>query len=285
MKSVFTLLTGALVAIGAMAQESTGLAHPESLISDGKFLYASNIGKALDPAAKDGDGFISKLSLDGKMITPSVTTEKLNAPKGTALIKGVLYVADIDRIVGIDLASGKKVAEVNLADAKTSFLNDLTVKDDHTLFVSATDVGKVFEVNLKTSQVTPVADVKGANGICYDKESKRLYTCGFDFQNMKGGEIGVISWKEQKPVYEKIGDVQGAFDGLALLDNHTLIVSDWGAVDHAAGIVEKIDLNTKTATKFDWPAINGPADFYLDVKTKRLFIPELVAGNVVIKQL
>jgi DNA-binding beta-propeller fold protein YncE len=285
MKSVFTLLTGAVLAVSAMAQESNGLANPESLNSDGKFLYASNIGKALEPAAKDGDGFISKLSLDGKMITPSITTEKLNAPKGTAIIKGVLYVADIDRIVGINLASGKKVAEVSLADTKTSFLNDLTVKDDNTLFVSATDLGKVFEVNLKTSQVTPVADVKGANGICYDKAGKKLYTCNFIFQDMKGGEIGVITWKDQKPVYEKIGDIAGAFDGLALLDDHTLIVSDWGAIDHPAGSVEKIDLNTKTATKFDWPVINGPADFYLDAKTKRLFIPEIVTGNIVIKQL
>lgn len=285
MKSVFTLLTGAVLAVSAMAQESNGLANPESLNSDGKFLYASNIGKALEPAAKDGDGFISKLTLDGKMITPSITTEKLNAPKGTAIIKGVLYVADIDRIVGINLASGKKVAEVSLADTKTSFLNDLTVKDDNTLFVSATDLGKVFEVNLKTSQVTPVANVKGANGICYDKAGKKLYTCNFIFQDMKGGEIGVITWKDQKPVYEKIGDIAGAFDGLALLDDHTLIVSDWGAIDHPAGSVEKIDLNTKTATKFDWPVINGPADFYLDAKTKRLFIPEIVTGNIVIKQL
>jgi hypothetical protein len=285
MKSVFTLLTGAMLAMSVMAQDNTGLAHPESLISDGKFLYATNIGKALNPGEKDGDGYISKLSLDGKMITPSITTEKLNGPKGTAIIKGVLYVADIDRIVGINLASGKKVTEVSLAGTGGSFANDLAVKDDNTLFVSLTDVGKVYEVNLKTSQVQPVADVKGANGICYDKTTNRLYTCSFNFENMQGGEIGVISWQKQKPVYEKIGDVHGAFDGLALLNNHTLLVSDWVAMDHPAGIVEKIDLNTKTATKLDWPAINGPADFYFDAKSKRLFIPELVAGNVVIKQL
>lgn len=285
MKRVFTLLTGAVLTVSTMAQESTGLAHPESLISDGKFLYATNIGKAFAPAEKDGDGFISKLSLDGKMVTQSITTEKLNGPKGTALIKGVLYVADIDRIVGIDLASGKKVAEVSLTSTGTSFANDLTVKDDHTLFVSATDVGKVFEVNLKTSQVQPVADVKGANGIYYDKVTNHLYTCSFIFGNMQGGEIGVISWQQQKRVYKKIGDIHGAFDGLALLDNHTLIVSDWGAMDHAAGFVEKIDLGTKTATKLDWPVMNGPADFYYDAKGKCLFIPELVAGNIVIKQL
>ncbi len=285
MKRVFTFLTGILLIVTAIAQESTGLAHPESLISDGRFLYATNIGKTFAPAEKDGDGFISKLSLDGKMLTPSITAEKLNGPKGTALIKGVLYVADIDRIIGIDLMSGKKVAEVSLTGTGTSFANDLTVRDDHTLFVSTTDIGKIFEVNLNTGQVQPVADVKGANGIYYNKATHHLYTCSFIFDDMQSGEIGVITWQQKKPVYERIGNVHGAFDGLALLDNHTLIVSDWGAIDHPAGFVEKIDLDTKMATKFDWPVMNGPADFYYDPKGRRLFIPELVAGNIVIKQL
>lgn len=284
MKRSISLLAGMSLMISAMAQD-TELAKPESINSDGQFFYITNLGKGNSPVEKDGDGFISKVGTDGKIITLSITTEKLNAPKGTAFIKGVLYVTDIDRIVGIELASGKQVAEVSLASANTVFANDLTVKDDNTLFVSATDVGKVFEVNLKTAQVQPVADVKGANGLCYDKATNRLYTCSFSFENMQGGEIGVISWKEKKPVYETIGNIHGAFDGLALIDKNTLIVSDWGAMDHPAGFVEKIDLTTKTATKLDWPVFNGPADFYLDVKQKRLIIPELVGGKVAIKTL
>jgi DNA-binding beta-propeller fold protein YncE len=285
MKKVITFVAGMVFFVSAIAQDNTGLAHPESINSDGQFLYVTNIGKALEPTAKDGDGSISKLSLEGKMITPSITDEKLNAPKGTAIIKGVLYVADIDRIVGIQLATGKKVAEVSLASTGTVFANDLTVKDDQTLFVSATDVGKVFEVNLKSNAVQAIADVKGANGICYDKATNRLYTCSFSFENMQGGEIGVISWQQQKPVYEKIGDAQGAFDGLALLDDHTLIVSDWGAMDHPAGFVEKIDLTSKKVTKLNWPVIAGPADFYFDTNRKRLVIPALVEEKVLIQQL
>lgn len=285
MKSSITIFAAMVFAMNAMAQQPAGLTTPESVISDGHFLYATNIGKELKPAEKDGDGFISKLSLDGKVITASITTEKLNAPKGTAIIKNVLYVADVDRVVGIDLATGKKAAEVSLAAGGTSFANDLAVKDEHTLFVSATDVGKVFEVDLKSGKVQPIADVKGANGICYDKSKKVLYTCSFSFENMQGGELGMISWKEQKPVYETIGNVHGAFDGLALLDDHTLIVSDWGAMDHPAGFVQKVDLNTKVATKLDWPVFAGPADFYLDAKGKRLFIPELVGGKVTIESL
>jgi len=154
-----------------------------------------------------------------------------------------------------------------------------------TLFVSATDVGKVFEVNVRSGAFKEVTNVKGANGLCYDKAKDLLYTCSFDFQNMQGGEIGVISWKNHLPSYERVGDVHGAFDGLALLDDHTLIVSDWGALDHPAGFLEKIDLNTKKATKYDWPAIAGPADFYFDAKQNQVIIPALVAGKLVIQPL
>ena len=286
MKPLISFLTGMVLVINTMAQDSSALAHPESVISDGKFLYVTNIGKALDPGAKDGDGFISKLSLDGKMIEPKLNATKLNAPKGTAIIRGMLYVADIDRVIGIEMATGKQLVEINLAPVTGSnFVNDLTTKDDFTLFASCTDVGKIAEVNVRTGDVRIIADVKGANGITYDKATSRLYTCSFDFQNMKGGELGVITWKNQVPGYEKLGDVHGAFDGLALLDDHTLIVSDWGAMDHPAGFVEKVDLKTKQATKLDWPVISGPADFYLNASEKKIFIPALVEGKLVIQQL
>jgi DNA-binding beta-propeller fold protein YncE len=284
MKRVISFLTGMVLVINTMAQDSTVLAHPESVISDGKFLYVTNIGKALEPQAKDGDGFISKLSLDGKVIDPAFVT-KLNAPKGTAIIRGMLYVADIDRVIGFELATGRKLAEINLIAAGTQFVNDLTVKDDFSLFASCTDVGKIVEVNIRTGQVQMIANVKGANGITYDKATNSLYTCSFDFQNMQGGELGVITWKDYNPSYAKLGDLRGAFDGLALLDNHTLVVSDWGAIDHPAGFVEKFDLTTKKATKLDWPLIAGPADFYLNAPEKKIYIPALVEGKLVIKEL
>lgn len=284
MKRVISFLTGMVLVINTMAQDSTVLAHPESVISDGKFLYVTNIGKALEPQAKDGDGFISKLSLDGKVIDPAFVT-KLNAPKGTAIIRGMLYVADIDRVIGFELATGRKLAEINLIAAGTQFVNDLTVKDDFSLFASCTDVGKIVEVNIRTGQVQMIANVKGANGITYDKATNSLYTCSFDFQNMQGGELGVITWKDYNPSYAKLGDLRGAFDGLALLDDHTLVVSDWGAMDHPAGFVEKVDLKTKQATKLDWPVINGPADFYLNASERKMYIPALVEGKIIVQQL
>jgi hypothetical protein len=286
MKTVISLFAGLVLMANATAQDNQQLAHPESVISDGQVLYVTNVGKPLDPTAKDGNGYISRLSLEGKVFDSSITDIKLNAPKGTAIIRGVLYVADIDRVIGIQLSSGKKIAEISLASIGTKFANDLSVKDDFTLFVSATDLGKIVELNIRTGNVRIVADVKGANGLYFDKASNKLYSCSFDFENLQGGEIGVITWnKSFVPSYETIGDVHGAFDGIALLDSNTLVVSDWVAMDKPAGILQKIDLTTKKATKLNLPAINGPADFYLDRSQKKLFIPAMVDSKVLIQQL
>lgn len=284
MKRMISFVAGIMLAGSVLAQDSNGLTNPESVISDGKYLYVSNIGNG-GPTGKDGDGFISKLTPDGKLISTTFFEGKLNAPKGTAIIHDALYVADIDQVIGFNLKTGKRIIEVNVSNSGSSFLNDLTVKDDHTLFASATDIGKILEVNVKDGSNKTLIDVKGANGVYYDKAKQRLYSCSFNFDNLKGGEVGVISWKNNNPVYEKIGDIQGAFDGLALINDHTLVVSDWGALDKPAGFVETIDLNTKQATKLDWPVIGGPADFYFDAQKKQLIIPAMVESKVLFKKL
>ncbi|NML21782.1 hypothetical protein HHL16_12900 [Pseudoflavitalea sp. G-6-1-2] len=280
MKRIVAFLACAFAVSFAAAQQSNGLANPESIISDGKFLYVTNIGKKLEPVAKDGDGSISKLSLNGDIIEANITKEILNAPKGTAIIKGVLYVADIDRIVGIELSTGNKVKEIDLAKQNVSFANDLEVKNDHTLFLSETVPGSIIEVDLNTEAVTTIANVKGANGICYDAKRKKLYTCSFVFEDLKAGVLGVITWSDNKPVYEAIGAIGGAFDGLALLNDHTLLVSEWSAMDHAAGSLWKIDLQNSFSSKIELPAIGGPADFYFDAKQKKVFIPALLEGKM-----
>ena len=93
-----------------MVWETTGFKNPESVLPDpgGEFAYVSNVDG--QPTEKDGKGFISKISLkDGTVIAPQWATG-LNGPKGMALVKGRLYVSDIDRLVEIDTETGKIVA-------------------------------------------------------------------------------------------------------------------------------------------------------------------------------
>jgi hypothetical protein len=60
---------------GAHAEEASrvvmvidGFQSPESVLIVGDRRFVSNIGRVLDPVAKDGDGYISEVSADGKAI-------------------------------------------------------------------------------------------------------------------------------------------------------------------------------------------------------------------------
>ena len=89
--------------------ELKGLDAPESVVFDpaSNALYVSNIGGKI--WQKDRNGFIAKVSPDGKMIERDWLTG-LDSPTGLALDGGKLYVADIDQLVEIDIAS-KSIAK------------------------------------------------------------------------------------------------------------------------------------------------------------------------------
>ena len=79
---------------------------PESAIYDKKndVLYVSNITD--HPFKKDGTGYISKIGLDGTVIEKK-WIKSLNAPKGMTISNDKLYIADVDELVEVDIASKK----------------------------------------------------------------------------------------------------------------------------------------------------------------------------------
>ena len=110
-----------------------GLSNPESVIYDSRngLLYVSNVNGA--PNEKDGNGFISRVSLDGKMLDQQ-WVGGLDAPKGLTIHHDRLYVSDIDTLVEIDIGSGSIVNTWSDPDAK--FLNDVTADRDGRIYVS-----------------------------------------------------------------------------------------------------------------------------------------------------
>src|SRR5450755_2927729 len=91
-------------------QTIPGFEAPESVIKSGDKLFVSNIGGATaDPMALDSNGFISELSADGKVLERKFQKGILNGPKGLAIVKEVVYVADINRVVGFNIHSGEQV--------------------------------------------------------------------------------------------------------------------------------------------------------------------------------
>lgn len=116
-----------------MVWETEGFMAPESVLHDAErdVLYVSNISGPPDEA--NGTGFISKISSDGDVIDLKWVTG-LDAPKGLVMDGNRLYVSDIDKLIEIDVATGKVTASHLAPDAK--FLNDVAVDSAGSVYVS-----------------------------------------------------------------------------------------------------------------------------------------------------
>jgi DNA-binding beta-propeller fold protein YncE len=121
-------------------ETDTLMTTSESVIYDesNNVLYVSNINGA--PDGKDGNGFISKISLNGTLITQK-WIEGMDAPKGMGLYGGKLYVTDINRLHEIDIATGKIAMTYPVEGA--SFLNDITVDAKGNVYISDMDTHEI----------------------------------------------------------------------------------------------------------------------------------------------
>lgn len=159
------LSLAALALCAACAQETTapndavrleqvwrvgGLANPESaaLSADGTFLYVTNVNG--EGEAKDGNGFISRVSTDGEMLQREFATE-LDAPKGIMLGGDALYVADIDQLVVLDAATGAVRRRVPAPGAV--FLNDLTFAPDGNVLIADSGSARIYAIRSDTMEV------------------------------------------------------------------------------------------------------------------------------------
>ncbi len=268
-----------------------GFSSPESVIAGpgSERFYVSNVGEKLQPSTKDGDGFISALSADGTVIERKYlpTQGELNAPKGMAVIGRVLYVADIDRIVGFDLGSRALVFELDFSAEKTAFLNDLAVIDAETLVVSASDIGKVYEVSLGDNPRYEVFIDKlpGANGLYYDATNHRLFIVSMGSGKGFNGALSVISLAHGGGNLQRLTGPLGSLDGVVLLGDDRVLFTDWVAYDKT-GVMRSFNLNTKELSEIKLAeAPRGPADFYYDADSARLWLPRMMEGTVMIEKL
>lgn len=278
----FSIVTSLLMAITTHAQTKTisGFHHVESVASDGKYIYAADIGPALTPAAKDGDGKIIKLDSKGQIIDAAFIKETLNAPKGLAINKEQLFVADIDRLVVFDLNSGTKLYEIDFSK-DASFLNDIAIWDNTTLFVSATDKSKLFKVDLTNKSYTEIVTDKtiaGINGLFCSKKASRLYVNGLGSDNQPNGVIGYVNLKDNS--FHKLTEMEGLYDGIFIYKD-VLYVSNWMAFEKK-GVILAFGIFNPNGTKVirvnTGEPISGPADF--TIVNDQLIVPAMMSGEI-----
>jgi len=241
----------------------TLLRVPESVLFDHerKTLYVANIdGK---PDAKDGAGFISKVNLEGKIENLKWVTG-LDAPKGMGLFKSKLYVADLSRVVVIDIPSGKISSKIEIEGAV--FLNDITVDKKGSVFISDTRTGKIFTLQGDRAVVYfESTEFKGINGLL--AEANDLYV--LDFAN--GSNYKLSSDKK----LNKFGVSSEGADGVVAYEKGGYFVSNWhGEIYHMSpsGEAKRI-LDTKDQKI-------SAADIEYDPKSKLLFVPTFFSNSV-----
>lgn len=262
--------------------EVTGFQNPESVIAYKDHLFVSNTGEKLEPLAKDGDGYISMLSReDGKIIELKFIAD-LNSPKGMYIKKGVLYVADVDKIQGFNIETKKKVFEADLASYGVSYANDIT-KACHGMYVSATFKNSIFKIKFKGKENIKEIQIKGdplngVNGLSRKLVGK-LSVANYGKDNEPNGSFGKIGMVTKK--YKAYTNT-GVYDGIVRKCGK-LYVTDWVNLTENKGRLVVYKRHCKKGfheIKLD-RTIGGPSDIYADKKTKLLWIPAMRENKII----
>lgn len=274
-KIALSLITTAILGF-ASTLTIEGFSSPESTIVNKNDLYVSNVGKELKPTLKDGDGFISKLGVNGK-IKDLHFIDGLDAPKGMGIVGNTLFVADIDTLRGFDLSTKKEV--FNVVFEGINFFNDITVKDANTLFIGASDTSTIYEVNISNKSYKKLMDFTVVNGLFYEDGILYAAQLGSTTQNMFDGKgkLYKIDLKNNNKLTQ-LGTFEGVLDGVYKIGNK-VYVSDWGN-SQKSGIIRVYDLQTKKESVLEAELFMSAADFWIDKKSKKVFMPQMIGNKV-----
>lgn len=257
----------------------TGFVFPESVGCDAteRVLYVGNFGGTeLKPAEKDGKGYISKVSLDGRVLEERVFNVTMNKPKGIWIAGTRLWVTDIDGVWIFDTRTkqGRKLAIPGI-----QFANDPAVSGG-VLYVTDNRSDSLYRiepadfldagVQPRITQAWTKKDIN-PNGIWPARDGtlivvgslaadkpRGIHTIG------RGGEIATLV----QPF--------GRLDGIYETRDGGLLVTDWNT-----GSLNYWSLGggmTQLAKDF-----KGPADFCVMGDT--VYVPDLVKSEMRIVRL
>ena len=256
-----------------------GLETPESVYFDGArdTLYVSNI--AGEMVEKDGNGFISRVGLDGQMLEARWVTG-LDAPKGLVSDGTTLYVSDIDRLVAIDIEAGE-ISEVWPVEGAV-FLNDTAVDGAGRVYVSDTITNKIHV--LSDSELSVLAEgetLQHPNGL--NVNDSRLVVAAWgsglkeDLTTEVGGHLLTVDLETGTVSPLGSGAPIGNLDGLEPDGKGNWIVTDW-----IAGAVFRISEDGTATMLLDLDM--GSADLEYIADRSLLIVPMMLNNKLIAYQ-
>lgn len=176
-------------------------------------IYVMNMG--VEPnSKKDGDGTIAKISVGGKILEREWVTG-LNSPKGANYQGGKLYVADIDELVKIDIATA--TIEEKYASINPKFLNDTDIDSNGDVYF--TDTGSDQVLKFINGEVKVWQKIEGLNPNGVFIEEGRVLVVSYDL-----GEL--YAFNKQTGAKELLATGMTGGDGIVAIEQGYL-VSTW----------------------------------------------------------
>jgi len=250
---------------------------PESVIFDAEndVLYVSNITD--HPFNKDGTGYISKIGLDGSIIEKK-WVDSLNAPKGLTISKGKLFIADIDELVEVDIATAKITNKYK--GYGSVCMNDVTADKYGNVYVGDTYTDTIYRLNqfgqlpawFYSPQLAP-------NGLHIDDEDGNLIVGswgavmeGWGTPELKGSLKSInIHTKKLKNMGKKpIGNL----DGIESDGKGSYFVTDWTGAK-----LYRVKKNGKFKVVAE--VGKGAADHEVILDKNLIIIPIMAEGKVI----
>lgn len=261
-----------------------GFSTPESVLydPDADIYLVSNING--EPLGTDDNGYISKVTPDGKVaaqkwIDGAKENVKLDAPKGMAIVNGILYVADIDTVRTFNARTGEPKGDIKIDGA--TFLNDIAPAPDGGIYVTDSGLDAKF-TSTGTDAIWKIDQDGKAKALIKDKglgapngiiagEAGSVWVVTF-----ASGEIFQVDAKGKKQPGQKLP--KGQLDGIVALDGGDLLVSSWEGSAIYRGQPGK-----------EWKPVvenvKSPADIGWDGKRHRILIPVFMGNTVILQPL
>jgi sugar lactone lactonase YvrE len=254
-----------------MLWESDGFSTPESVLydADNGVLYVSNVNGA--PGDKDGNGFISRVGLDGSMLEREWVTG-LDAPKGLARVGNKLYVSDIDSLVVINIDGGAIVARHQAGGA--GFFNDVAAAPNGDVYVSDTATNTIHRLRGGDLEVwLQDPELNGPNGLLVQGANLMVASIG-PFGSPDKAQLFAVSLEDKSIRSATGGELVGKLDGLVRDPKGGYYVTDW-----PAGGLLHISDSGETRQLLDLE--QGSADLGAIPERDLLLIPMMMNNKIV----
>lgn len=245
-------------------ESDTTVRTPESVLLDRErgILYVSNIN--VGPWEKDGNGFISKMDKNGKILELK-WIEGISAPKGMGISGNSLFIADIDELVEADINTGEIKNKILIEGSPQ--LNDITIGSKGEVYVSGSGSNKIYK--LEDGKLTVIFEGEEGerfNGLFWEDNRMLLITSA-------SNQFKEIPWTSMEA--NIISENMGHGDAIAPVGDGGYICTNWmGVVSYVSSEGKVTELLNTIANE------ENAADGDFCIEEQILYLPTFFKNQV-----